>query len=263
MQRQIRMHQIARLGAQTLLPHHFPELAQIHHVGPQRLHRRIFGGRAHDVSGILGRLESGLDRCTQAFALGFILDARRNPHPMALRHVHEVTGRQGDVGRQARALGSQWILHDLDQDFIALGHQRADVLGARRFNAGLRVARVENIRGVEERRALHADFDERRLHAGKHPRDASLVDVADQPAAAGALEKHLLQHAILDHRGARLVSTCVDQNVGAHCVGPADCQCATPASRSSSAVSNSGNPMTPEKLPRRSAMNTAARPWMA
>jgi hypothetical protein len=40
-------------------------------------------------------------------------------------------------------------------------------------------------------------------------------------------------------------------------------QRARPAAASSSAVSNSGNPMTPEKLPRKSATNTAARPWMA
>jgi hypothetical protein len=67
------------------------------------------------------------------------------------------------------------------------------------------MARIEDVRGVQERRALHADLDEGRLHAGQHPRHPALVDIADQAAPAGAFEKHFLQHAVLDHRGARLV----------------------------------------------------------
>ncbi len=51
---------------------------------------------------------------------------------------------------------------------------------------------------------------------GQHPRHAALVDVADQAAPAGALEKHLLQHAVFDHRGARLVRARIDQNLSAH-----------------------------------------------
>src|ERR1700675_3394024 len=105
---------------------------------------------------------------------------------------------------------------------------------------------VENVRGMQERRAFHADFDECRLHARKDPRHASLVNVADQPATAGALEKHLLQHTVLDDRGARFMNAGIDQNLGAHRDCPRPFQRNTPASLRSSAVSNSGSPITPE-----------------
>src|SRR4029079_17644015 len=46
---------------------------------------------------------------------------------------------------------------------------------------------LAHVGDVEERVALEPDVDERRLHAGQHPRDAPLVDVADRAARAGAL----------------------------------------------------------------------------
>jgi hypothetical protein len=39
MQRQIGVHQVSRLGAQPLLTHEFPQLAQVNHVRPQRFGR--------------------------------------------------------------------------------------------------------------------------------------------------------------------------------------------------------------------------------
>ena len=80
---------------------------------------------------------------------------------------------------------------------------------------------------------------------------------------AGALQEHFLQHAVLYDCRARFMSAGIDQDFGAHRVVPRAFQYGIPASLSSSAVSNSGKPMTPEKLPRRSATKTAARPWMA
>src|SRR5260370_8444492 len=112
------------------------------------------------------------------------------------------------------------------------------------------MTRIEYVRGMQKRRAFHADVDECRLHARKHPRHASLVDVADQSAAAGALEKHLLQHAVLDHRGARFMSARIDQNFSAHQVCPRPAASATsPASRNRSAVSNNGSPLPPTAPP--------------
>ncbi len=187
MQRQIRMHQAAGLRPQALLMHDPPQLAQIHHVGLHGLRRRIFRGRAHDVPRILSRLDAGLNRSAQALALALIFDARRNADAMPFRHVHEVSGRQSDIRGQTSALGPQRIFHDLDQYLVAFGNQRADVFGARRLEPQGRMTRIEYVRGVQERGAFHADIDECRLHARKHPRHASLVDVADQPTAAGAL----------------------------------------------------------------------------
>ena len=138
------------------------------------------------------------------------------PTPLAFRHVHQVPGRQGDVGGQARALGAERILHDLDQDFIAFGDQRADVFGMRRLDAGIRVTRIEYVGRMQESGAFHADVDECRLHPGQYPRDPALVNVADQSAPAGALQKYLLQNAIFHHGGARLVHAGVDENISAH-----------------------------------------------
>ena len=52
-QRQIGVHQMPGTRAQAFLTDELPELAQIHHVGAQRLGRRVFRRRAHDESGAL------------------------------------------------------------------------------------------------------------------------------------------------------------------------------------------------------------------
>jgi hypothetical protein len=246
MQRQIGVHQVAGLGAQALLTNEVPKLAQVHHIGAHGLRRRIFRGGAHDESRVLSGEHTGLHRGAQALALAFILDPGRDAHSMAFRHVHQVTRRQRDVRGEPRTLGPQRILHDLDQDLVAFRDQRANVVGARRLDTGVRMTRIEDVRGVQERRAFHADFDECRLHARKNPRHATFVDIADQSTAAGALEKHFLQHAVLDDCSARFVSAGIDQNFSAHRAWPGRCQCDTPASAKSSAVSNSGRPITPE-----------------
>src|SRR5262249_9971039 len=98
---------------------------------------------------------------------------------------------------------------------------------------------------VQESGAPEPDLDERRLHAGQHARHASLVEVADQAAAAGALDVHLLHDAVLEDRGARLARGDVHQDLDAHARAPLAPQ-AMPPARSSSAVSKSGSPMTPE-----------------
>src|SRR2546426_8747132 len=50
------------------------------------------------------------------------------------------------------------------------------------------------------------DLDERRLHAGQHARHAPHADVADQPAARGALDEELL-HNTRDRESTRLNSS--------------------------------------------------------
>jgi hypothetical protein len=72
-----------------------------------------------------------------------------------------------------------------------------------------------NVRGVQERGALEAELHECRLHAGQHTRHFALVDVADEPDAARALDLHLLQHAAVDERGAHLARRRVDEDFAA------------------------------------------------
>src|SRR5450631_2417274 len=204
---------------------------------------RSASGGAHDIPGILLRIDAGLDGGAQPLALGLGFDARRYADSPALGHVDEISRRQGDVGGEPRALRAQRVLDDLDENFIALGHQGADVLAARRFDAGLNVTRVENVGGMQEGRTLQPDLDERGLHAREDARYPAFVNIADESASAGTLEKHLLKHAVFDDRGARLVRACIDENFSAH---RGYDQCGTPASSRSSAVSNSGRPITPE-----------------
>src|SRR5271156_986682 len=111
----------------------------------------------------------------------------------------------------------------------------------RLLDAGISMTRIENVGCMQESGAFHADVDECRLHPGQYPRDAAFINVADQSAPAGALQKYFLQNAIFHDRGASLVGAGVNENIRAH-----RRQHVTPAASSSAAVSNSGNPITPE-----------------
>src|SRR5690606_6077448 len=113
---------------------------------------------------------------------------------------------------------------------------------------------------MQERCAVQADVDERRLHPGHDPLHPALVDVADHAAAPATLDVQLLQHAVLDHRDAGLARGDVDQDLLGHAgtaSGP------RPASASRTAVSRIGRPMTAEWLPSSRVTKVSATPWMA
>jgi hypothetical protein len=48
------------------------------------------------------------------------------------------------------------------------------------------------------------------------PDDLAFIDVADDPAALGALDVHFLQHTVFHHRHARFHRRDVDQNLFTH-----------------------------------------------
>ena len=109
----------------------------------------------------------------------------------------------------------------------------------------LGVRRLHDVGDVQERRALEADVDEGRLHAGQHARHAALVQVAGEPEAARALDEQLLQHAVLEQRRARLARADVDDHFRGH--GAWVFRPIRPSTgASSSQVSYSGRPITPE-----------------
>jgi hypothetical protein len=119
---------------------------------------------------------------------------------------------------------------------------------------------LPDVGDVQERRALEPDLDESALHAGQNARDASLVDVADEAARAGALDVQLLHDRLLEHRDPRFLRRHVDQDLVRHRRLGGRCRArdvrargragrystAAPAPARSAAVSASGSPMTPE-----------------
>ena len=92
-------------------------------------------------------------------------------------------------------------------------HQGADRLHRTAFTAG-------NFRRVDKGRALQADVDKGRLHAGQHPHHLALVDIADDAALLRALHVHFLQHAVFHQRHARFHRRDIDQNLFAHASFP-------------------------------------------
>ena len=112
------------------------------------------------------------------------------------------------------------ILDHLHHQRLALEHLLFDRhLGLaaahepRRLALGLAVPDVGH---VQEGRALQADVDEGRLHAGQHAHHLAEVDVAHQAALERAFDVQLLHGAILDDGDARLLRRPVDQDVLLH-----------------------------------------------
>ena len=126
------------------------------------------------------------------------------------RHVDQVAGRDRQLRGQACALGANGILGDLHHQALALMHQCIDRLDGVAFAAGY-------LRGMNESGAIQPDVDEGRLHTRQHPHHLALVDVANDAAALGALDVHLLQDTVLHHRHPRLHGGDVHQDFFAHC----------------------------------------------
>ncbi|MCY1292713.1 hypothetical protein D9M70_419490 [compost metagenome] len=191
-----------------------PETAQIADVRQDLVGAGAVGGGTQDeATGFFDAFGGNAVRhhLLEALALGFVLDLQGNAHMAGARHVHQVARGNRQLGGQARALAADGVLGDLHHQALALVHQGADAFHRTAF-AGA------DFRGVDERRAVQADVDERRLHPRQHPYHLALVDVADYAAALRALDMHLLQHTVLDYRHARFHRRDIDQNLFAHAV---------------------------------------------
>ena len=139
----------------------------------------------------------------------------------ATGHIHQISGRDGDESREARALGADRILEHLHQQLVAFADQTlyvrltpvADDLAV----YGFLVYRIPvDVARVQKRRALQTDLEERGLHPGQHPRYLGFVDVADQTSASRPLDKNLLQHAVLHQSSSYLPRRNVDQDLFIH-----------------------------------------------
>ena len=168
------------------------------------------GGRGadDDAAGEAVRLAELADDAAQAAALVARLDLARDADVIDRRHEHQEPPGHRHVRREARALGAERLLDDLDEDLLAFLQQVFD-LRLRRVGSSLRLScarppsvlvvarlellelleRVDDVGDVEEAVALEAEVDEGRLHAGQDFRDPALVDVADDAALPLALDE--------------------------------------------------------------------------
>jgi hypothetical protein len=104
------------------------------------------------------------------------------------RHVHQEASGQRDVGRQARALGADGVLDDLDEDLLAFAEEIADVrfdgfVGRRLVidseDVGEVVEDAASLADIEKTVPRETDVDERRLHSRQDPGHPTFVEVAD------------------------------------------------------------------------------------
>jgi hypothetical protein len=102
---------------------------------------------------------------------------------------------------------------------LALEDEALDGRGRAVRTMGVLVPAMAELRGavqvgdVQEGRALQADVDEGRLHAGQHAHDLAEVDVADQAPFQRALDVQLLHRAVFNYSHPRLLRGPVDQDV--------------------------------------------------
>jgi hypothetical protein len=137
-----------------------------------------------------------------------------------------------DARGDARALGTDRFLGDLDDDFLALVEDRIDPRRRRPATTSAAVATsaatrlafgvtgfesaLEVVTHVEKGCFLQADVDESGLHAGEHAHDASLDDVADDALVAFALDMQLSELALLEQRNPGFPEFRVDDDLVLH-----------------------------------------------
>ena len=137
------------------------------------------------------------------------------------RDIDEEAPGKRHLSGEARALGADRLLGDLDQDGVALLHL---LLDGRKLTepasvppdvpvATLLVLVVfGEIRGVEEACLLGSDVDESRLDAGQHRVDLAQVDIPDQSNLVGTVEHELDQTVVFEKRHPRFVRRRHNQN---------------------------------------------------
>jgi len=167
-QRQILVNEAAgRLGA-TALADVVPQLLQEAHIVDQRFLVHPFGHGTQDVAtGIeLGGMVG--DDALETGTFGLVLDLLGHADVIGARHVHQITGGNGNLGGQARALGAHGILDHLHQHFLPFAEQLHD--GGRVLAIGLALGgTLHDVVGVQEGGTFQADLEKGRLHAWQHP----------------------------------------------------------------------------------------------
>ena len=120
-----------------------------------------------------------------------VLQPAGHADALAGGRVDHVAPGDRQLHRQARALGLQGVLDDLDDDLLPRLEQLVDARPVAAAALGLLDAGQHDLVDVQEPVLVEPDVDERRLEAGEDIVDAAVVDVADDRAAAATLEVDL------------------------------------------------------------------------
>ena len=162
---------------------------EVGHLALEVLRLRALRGGADDQPAAAG--VDLVDQLADALAL-LVGEALGDADSAALRHVDEVTAGDRQLHREARALGLERVLDDLDDDLLAGLDQLGDAAATASAAPGRRLAvGRDDLVDVQEAVPLQPEVDEGRLHAGQHVVDAALVDVADDRALALSLDVEL------------------------------------------------------------------------
>jgi hypothetical protein len=169
---------------------HLVELVQVQQLALEVLARGALRRRADDRAGAV-QVEA-LDLLAQALTL-LVVQALGDADALARRGEDHVAAGDGQLHRQAGALGLQGVLDDLADDLLARLEQVGDLLAALPAAAAPRGLDPgeHDLVDVEEPVLVEPDVDERRLEPGQDVVDLALVDVADDRAHAAALEVDL------------------------------------------------------------------------
>ena len=178
------------LGLLDALLEHLVELEQVLQLALEVVALGALGRGADDRAAAaeveLGRL------LAQAVAL-LVVEPARDADALAGGRVDHVAPGDRELHRQARALGLQRVLDDLDDDLLPGLEQVGDAAPVAAPAPAARDldARQHDLVDVQEAVLLEADVDEGGLESGEDVVDLALVDVADDRARAAALDVEL------------------------------------------------------------------------
>ncbi len=218
------------LGLLGVLLDGLPQAKQVSQVALEVALGAVHPGGPHDESHIIGCLELGEDFFRAASGV-IVLDLSRNAQLAHPGHHHQQPTRDGEVGRQRRALRADALLGHLDDDLLAaldaLLDRRAravrtlasDGFGLLRFFLS-EVLRVQ-VGDVQEPVLGPAEVHERRLDGRLDIDDSAFVDVPDMRSAGGPLDVQFFQLPVGEDRDtAFLRLDGVDEHLFFHVVGP-------------------------------------------
>ena len=202
-QGQLAVQLIAGLVALFALHHFGPYALKIGGIGGHLLLVDPFRGGANDKPALLVAVLC--HDLFQPLALGFAFNPLRDPHMGGAWHKNQIAGRQGNIGGQTRAFGTQRIFNHLDHQVLALAHQLRNIAHGKLLLllTGDALGMRHDIGGVKERRLIQTNIYKSRLHSRQHSANTTFVDIAYYSASRFTLNMDFLQNTAINIRNAR------------------------------------------------------------